>query len=234
MKSKKSVLALTAFLILGGAAITGAQPTTNTNSNTGTPSMSPTPPGSTLPAGTPSATPQSDVTPFGAPSLTPATSTTVSPNGMNPTTPTGEATEKDRRFAVKAAEGGLAEVELASLALKQSQNSQVRDFAQRMVKDHSAMNTDLMRLATARGIVLPSRMNAKDQASYNFLARRTGSRFDEPYLRQQVRAHQEAAELFQQASTESNDPALGQFFTMHRGHITQHLETVRILAKDPE
>lgn len=273
MKSKESIVALTTFLLLGGAAMTNAQTgTTNPTGNAtsaGTPSRSPSPPGATLPQGTPSATPTSNVTPTGAPSpggdvlrggivnpstnppsqsnpypggdlnrggdqsLTPGTTGTTG-TAAPVTSPTTRASARDYRFAVRAAESGLAEVQLATLALRQSTNPQVRDFAQQMLRDHSEMNAQLMRLATDRGIVLPSTLTPRDQASLNWLSRQHGARFDREFLRHQARMHTEAQALFGEAATNSDDAGVGGFFGQHAPHITRHLETVQALAVDPE
>src|SRR5690349_13091189 len=50
----------------------------------------------------------------------------------------------DRSFVEKAAVGGKAEVELGQLALQKAQNDQVKQFAQRMVTDHSQANSELV------------------------------------------------------------------------------------------
>lgn len=278
MKSKESIVALTTFLLLGGATLTSAQTgTTNPTGNAtsaGTPSRSPSPSGATLPQGTPSATPTSNVTPTGAPSpggdvlrggtvnpstnpasgsnpfpggdlnrgggqtAAPAgTTTTIGPGSSAAPTvgsPTGRASARDYRFAMRAAESGLAEVQLSTLALKQSTNPQVRDFAQQMLRDHSEMNAQLMRLATDRGIVLPSRLTPKDQASLDFLSRQSGARFDQHFLRHQARMHTEAQTLFQEAASGADDSGIGGFFAAHSPHITRHLETVQALAQTPD
>src|ERR1700760_1626084 len=45
----------------------------------------------------------------------------------------------DQAFVTKALEGGMAEVELGKLAADKSQSEDVKQFAQKMVNDHSQM-----------------------------------------------------------------------------------------------
>src|ERR1700759_3862518 len=45
----------------------------------------------------------------------------------------------DQAFVSKALEGGMAEVELGKLAADKSQSPDVKQFAQKMVNDHSQM-----------------------------------------------------------------------------------------------
>lgn len=280
MKSKQSLAALTAFLLLGGAAITSAQTSGTTNptgaaTSAGTPSLSPSPPGATLPAGTPSVTPTSNVTPDTPPSpggdlirggtiqnttpnsgqvpypggdvnqkqfnpvITQPRGTTVTPDGttMYPgrtTTVPGALGMQDAKFMDKAARSGLAEVQLATLALQVSNDDQVRSFAQQMIRDHGEANSQLMRLATAKGVVLPTTLAPADQNSLRFLQRQTGNRFNSAYLRQQLRAHRQALELFQEASRSVADMDVANFFAQHSDHIAQHLSELQTLAQVPE
>jgi putative membrane protein len=61
----------------------------------------------------------------------------------------------DREFIMKAADGGMAEVELGRLAVNKASNSDVKAFGQRMVDDHSKANDQLMQLAQTKGVTLP-------------------------------------------------------------------------------
>ena len=52
--------------------------------------------------------------------------------------------QSDRTFAINAAEGGIAEVEMGKLAVVQGSSQAVRDFGRRMVDDHSKASDQLM------------------------------------------------------------------------------------------
>ena len=61
----------------------------------------------------------------------------------------------DRRFVTEAAGAGMAEVAHGQLAVQRASNQEVKNFAQRMIDDHTKANQELMQLAMNKGISLP-------------------------------------------------------------------------------
>jgi putative membrane protein len=55
----------------------------------------------------------------------------------------------DAKFAVAAANGGMAEVELGTLAQQKAVNAKVKDFGGMMVTDHTKANDEMKALAKA-------------------------------------------------------------------------------------
>jgi putative membrane protein len=70
----------------------------------------------------------------------------------------------DRKFITEAAHGGMMEVHLGHMAVDKATNPDVKQFAQRMVDDHSRANSELMALASQKGITLPA---SSDSAMMN-------------------------------------------------------------------
>jgi putative membrane protein len=76
----------------------------------------------------------------------------------------------DRKFIMDAAHGGMMEVKLGQMAVDKATNPDVKQFGQRMVDDHSKANSELMALASQKGITLPASsdsamMTQSDQSS---------------------------------------------------------------------
>jgi putative membrane protein len=55
----------------------------------------------------------------------------------------------------------MAEVELGQLATGKASHPEVKEFAQRMVKDHTQANDQLKQIAMQKGVTLPSSPGAK-------------------------------------------------------------------------
>lgn len=103
-------------------------------------------------------------------------------------------------FATKAAEGGLAEVQLAELARQQASSDAVKRFADRMITDHGKANTELEALARARNMTLPKTLNAEHKATLKSLQGKKGAEFDAAYMAAMKRDHVKDIALFEAAT----------------------------------
>ena len=113
-------------------------------------------------------------------------------------------------FVTKAAQDGMTEVELGKIALKKSENPQVREFAQRMVTDHGKANQELAALARSKGIDAPKDLDAEHNAMVKALDSQHAASFDAEYSRHMNMDHTKAISLFEAAS-KSSDPDLAGF-----------------------
>ncbi len=95
----------------------------------------------------------------------------------------------DETFVKKAAEGGMAEIELGKLAADKATSNEVKQFGQKMVEDHSKANDQLKSLAQTKNITLPADLNAKDKALKDRLSKLSGPAFDRAYMHAMVTDH---------------------------------------------
>ncbi|RYY36216.1 MAG: DUF4142 domain-containing protein [Sphingobacteriaceae bacterium] len=116
--------------------------------------------------------------------------------------------EYDAKFAVDAANAGMAEVALASLAEQKATNADVKAFAVQMGKDHSKANAELTAWATAHHVVLPAAPGDDKQKVADDLGKKMDAEFDKGYVDQMVTDHDKAVSLFDDASKNAVDPDL--------------------------
>jgi putative membrane protein len=93
-------------------------------------------------------------------------------------------------------EGGLTEIKASQLAATNSQNADVKSFAQMMITDHSKANKTLDSLETDKMITEKDTISAEHQELIDSLAKKTGAEFDKAYIAMMVKDHEEAVELF--------------------------------------
>ena len=136
----------------------------------------------------------------------------------------------DQAFLGLAAQSGLAEVALAELAQQRALSSSVRDFAERMMADHTRANAELVALATSRGVVPPESPDPARQAVVQRLAAMEGSEFDRHYLRQQIAEHEVAIALFASAAQGGSDHGVQSFAAKWLPSLRDHAEHARSIA----
>ena len=151
--------------------------------------------------------------------------------GLSALSASAALSSADREFAMKAASGGLAEVQAAQLAEQRATSPQIKQFAQRMITDHTAANTELQQIAKQADISLPVQPTGKDAAEGQKLRGVTGSAFDQAYAQGQLQDHRETVELFQKEASSGQDPALKAFAQKTLPILQQHLQMVEALNK---
>jgi putative membrane protein len=108
----------------------------------------------------------------------------------------------DTTFVEKAVTVGLIEVELGKHGSAVGQSPDVRRFADRMLRDHSAAYEELIVLATRIPVTFPNRLDDTHQKTVDAMKKLNGSEFDKVYMEQMVKDHEAAVELFKKAAKE--------------------------------
>ncbi len=111
-------------------------------------------------------------------------------------------------FAREAARGGTTEVELGRMAADRASDPQVRDFAQRMVDDHTRANDQLERIARDRGWMLPQAPDPEHRSEMRRMSTLRGRAFDRAYMRAMTSDHDADVAQFRRYVRNGNDPQL--------------------------
>lgn len=133
----------------------------------------------------------------------------------------------DSTFAMKAAQGGMAEVKMGQLAADKGTNPDVKAFGQQMVDDHTKANNDLKSVAQSENMTLPTDVNAKDQAMYDKLSKMSGAMFDKMYVNNMVKDHEEDVKEFQKESTSGHDAQIKNFASTALPVLQGHLSKIK-------
>jgi putative membrane protein len=147
--------------------------------------------------------------------------------GQKSTTPSPKAAA-DHTFVMKAARGGLAEVELGKLASDKASNDQVKQFGQKMVDDHGKANDELKSLAQKKNITLPTDLSAQDKALHDRLAKLSGPAFDRAYMQAMLKDHRTDVNEFRMESKSGSDPDVKEWAAKTLPTLESHLK----LAQD--
>jgi putative membrane protein len=134
-----------------------------------------------------------------------------------------EAAPSDNTFAMKAAHGGIAEVQMAELAKSKAQSQAVKDLANRLYTDHRNANDQLKTIASQTNMTLPASMDAKDQAEYNKLQNLSGADFDREYVNYEIKDHKEDISMFQQEVDHGTDSQIKSWASQNLPTLREHL-----------
>lgn len=135
--------------------------------------------------------------------------------------------DADKEFVAKAGMGGLAEVQMGTLAAQSATNADVKAFGQMMVTDHSKANEELQQLATAKGLALPTELAGEHKAALDHLNSLTGTEFDKAYMEHMVADHDKDVTEFQNASQTATDADVKAFAAKTLPVLQQHQQAAR-------
>jgi putative membrane protein len=136
----------------------------------------------------------------------------------------------DATFYKKAAEGGIAEVQLGKLAQDKAPTASVREFGAMMVMDHSAANDKLKAIASRKGVKLPTSPSVAQMATKTKLEVLSGSAFDKSYIKGMVEDHQEDIKEFQTEAASGQDPDAKAYAVATLPTLQAHLKKIRAIA----
>ena len=123
----------------------------------------------------------------------------------NNTGANAKTTAADTRFAKDAAMGGMTEVEMGKLAVKNGSSDKVKQFGQRMIDDHTKAADQLKSVAAKHNITLPTELDAKHKAVVDKYSALTGTAFDRAYMKDMVKDHEtDVAEFQKEANAGTN------------------------------
>ena len=124
-------------------------------------------------------------------------SNTTTENRIDSTDAMEDEQNETSKFMVKAANGGMMEVELGNLAKEKATNASVKEFAAMIVKDHSNANDELKSLAASKSITLPATMDNDHRDHVTDLSNKSGNDFDKAYMDMMVSDHKKDIDMFE-------------------------------------
>lgn len=130
----------------------------------------------------------------------------------------------DQKVMNNLSQANLSEIATAELALKQSQNDQVKAYAQKMIDDHSVAQKELEQLAQTKGVTLANEPDMKHKTAMKALEKLEGEKFDKMYMAQGgTRDHKNTHDLLMKAQKNVKDPELLALVKKVTPVVDQHL-----------
>ena len=130
----------------------------------------------------------------------------------------------DRKFLEEAAQHGMAEVQLGQLAAQKGQSSEVKQFGQRMVDDHTKANDQLKSIASSKNVQLPTDMDRGHRRDYDRLSKLSGADFDRAFMKAMVSDHKKDVSDFRKQARSAKDSDVKGFASATAPTLEQHLQ----------
>lgn len=147
----------------------------------------------------------------------------------------GKLASKDRKFLEEAAASGMLEIQASKLALQHAVAPEVKQFAEHMVMEHTAVDKQLSSLATAKGVKPPTELPMLMKRKVDALGKEKGKDFDEEYVEEiGVDAHQDTVKLFEKAAKDVEDPEVKKFAADTLPSLQKHLQMAQALDRKME
>ena len=152
------------------------------------------------------------------------------PRTTTKSAPIGEKTAlpgSDQSFLQKAAEMNHYEIALGKIAERASSNPEIRKIGQNIVRNHTAANQQLEKLAASKGVTLPSATSQAQQQKIASLESKTGEQFDKAFMQDQLQSAQQSISTFERERSRTADPEIKSWADSMIPRLKDHLATLK-------
>jgi putative membrane protein len=136
--------------------------------------------------------------------------------------------EDDANFMVDAANAGMMEVELGTIAQQKAMDASVKNFGAMMVRDHSKANDELKALAARKNVSLPPAMGEDMMKKVNELRDET-KEFDKKYMNLMVSDHKDVIDKFEKRAENAKDADLKTWSSTTLMSLRMHLDSAKYI-----
>jgi len=132
----------------------------------------------------------------------------------------------DAKFLKGARSGGQFEIQSSKLAAQRATDPEVKQFAQRMIEDHTKVGSELEQIAHDANRS-SAQLDPVHSAMLNKLSSEQGKEFDECYIGMQVLAHEEAIMCFLKEAKKGENAQLRAFAEKNLPALREHQQMVK-------
>lgn len=138
--------------------------------------------------------------------------------------------DQEQIFLARASEAGLAEIKQSQLALDKSTDPQVKDFAQKMIADHTALADKMKPFADKYSVTPVDAVNPDHQAELDKLSALSDKAFDKEYIASMEKDHRAALVLFDNERGTSKDKDMQAAANAAYDTVTMHIKMADKIA----
>ena len=137
------------------------------------------------------------------------------------------AAKADSTYIRQALRGNFTEVGLGRVAESRAEHDDVEEFAERMISEHGDMYEDWEGLAQKIDLETEVELEQARQPSVERLRNLSGTQFDQAYMAEMIRLHEQDLIAFQRMGTSARSPEVRQLATSGASTVQEHLALAR-------
>jgi putative membrane protein len=147
--------------------------------------------------------------------------------------PTGEVrlSASEQEFVQKAAKSNQMEVDIANMADDKAANSNVKDYAEQLERDHSDVLDDLRRIANRADVNLDTTPPVEKASMDNKLNAASGRAFDREYISMMIENHKKGIADFERMQSTATGE-LKAFIDKTLPVMREHLQKAETLSAE--
>ncbi len=136
---------------------------------------------------------------------------------------------QDTLYVMMFGSGNVGQIRLGELALKNSNDPEVKEFAQMMIDAHCKANDQLLQVAKDHNIDFPPAPPAAAYKLSQTMLNLKGAEFDKVYLGLLVKAHSNDLVALKKAKEETKDHLLTTYVEGSETMVAQHLKKAKAI-----
>ena len=137
----------------------------------------------------------------------------------------------DQAFVKLVIQRDAADEQLGQLARQKSQSLDIKQLAQKMLENRTALDEQFKVMAKSLDVAVPKEPTKKDNQLIARLAALSGSLFDEEYLKAVVKSYRQDIDDFQVEAQNAQDPYLLYAVKQDAPVISKNLQAVEDVAR---
>ncbi len=107
-----------------------------------------------------------------------------------------QGADQDKQFLMTASQGDYTEMTFSKLALQKATNPRVKEYAQKMITDHTKLDEQMKPFADQMGVAPVTSLDSMHQQKYDQLSSLSGADFDKQYMSDMDTDHHTTLDAF--------------------------------------
>jgi putative membrane protein len=139
--------------------------------------------------------------------------------------------QSDAAFLAMAAEADMTMANIGQMAENRAASTKVKDFASKLVRDHTRDYQQLTALAAKIGDTVPKGIDKQNERTIAEVNRHQGKSFDRVFLSRQSLEHERLISAFKQEAEHGSNPDIKAYANEALATIEGHLHDAQDLIK---